>query len=95
MKAIKIPADIQAMSFEKAVAELETLVAKMEAGSQTLEELTANFERGCYLNEHCRKQLNSLERKISLFSGNPNGQEDCWVDFDTETDSNRENELPF
>ena len=93
MKAIKIPADIQAMSFEKAVAELETLVAKMEAGSQTLEELTANFERGCYLNEHCRRQLAALEKKISVFSGDPESNSGQWVDFDE--NEGRRDELPF
>ena len=80
MAEIKIPADIAAMPFEAALAELETLVGRMENGGLALEELMAGFERGRLLTEHCRKQLSALERKITVLTRD-NGGDGEWSDF--------------
>ena len=80
MAAIQFPDDIKAMPFETALAELETLVAKMENGGLPLEELMAGFERGRLLTEYCRSKLASLERKITVLSRD-DGAEGEWSDF--------------
>jgi len=57
--AAKTPKD-----FEEAMAELEQIVADMEAGRITLEESLVRFERGTFLIDHCRKVLSAAEKKI-------------------------------
>jgi len=99
MSDIKIPADIEAMPFETALAELETLVAKMESGGLALEELMAGFERGRLLTEYCRGKLAGLERRITILTRDDGG-DGQWSDFAPENDRNRpekdeNNELPF
>ncbi|MBO5668536.1 MAG: exodeoxyribonuclease VII small subunit [Lentisphaeria bacterium] len=81
MSEMKIPADIAGMSFEAAIAELETLVTEMENGRRTLNELMTAFERGRLLSEHCRMQLSLLEKRISVLSGD-DGKEGSWEAFD-------------
>jgi exodeoxyribonuclease VII small subunit len=80
MSQITIPEDIQNMPFEQALNELETLVAKMENGGLTLEELMNGFERGKLLTISCRSKLATLERKIEILS-NDNGADGQWSDF--------------
>ena len=93
MQNSNIPQDILAMSVDQAIAELETQVAKMEAGGQTLEELTAIFERGMMLSKYCREQLAKLERKIQLLTSD-NDEEGLWTDFDPSS-GKRQDDVPF
>lgn len=53
-----------APSFEDALKRLETLVAEMEAGKLSLDEMIAHFEEGSGLVELCGKRLNEVERRI-------------------------------
>lgn len=53
-----------AIDFEAAFAELEELVAKMEAGSLSLEESLAAFERGVKLSRDCQAALRTAELRI-------------------------------
>lgn len=55
---------IQALSFEDALRELETIVRKLEGGSATLDESIADYERGTALRKHCEKKLNEAQSKI-------------------------------
>ena len=87
MAEINIPDDVKAMPFETALAELETLVAKMENGGLPLEELMAGFERGRVLTEYCRGKLASLERKITVLSKD-DGAAGQWSDFTPGNDRN-------
>lgn len=73
---------LEKLSFESALQELEQLVGKMENGGLSLDELVKGFERGRLLSEHCRKQLDSLERKISLLSRDDGGNGE-WRDFES------------
>lgn len=93
MSDTNIPQDILAMTVEQAIAELETQVAKMEAGGQTLEELTAIFERGILLSKHCREKLGKLERKIQILSRD-DGEDGLWEDFDASS-GKRQEDIPF
>lgn len=58
------PADIAALSFEKALAELEEIVQKLESGQAALEESIALYERGAALKAHCAAKLKSAQEKI-------------------------------
>lgn len=52
------------MPYEKALAELETLIKRLEAGSIDLAESIAAYERGVALAAHCGRLLEATERKV-------------------------------
>lgn len=52
------------LNFEEALAELEGIVARLEAGDLTLEESLALFERGQQLAEFCSKQLEDATLRV-------------------------------
>ncbi len=60
----KKPDDIATLSFEKALAELEEIVSKLESGQAALEDSIALYERGAALKAHCEKTLKSAQEKI-------------------------------
>jgi exodeoxyribonuclease VII small subunit len=51
-------------NFEKALAELESLVDDMEQGNLSLEESLKRFEKGIALSTECQQALQSAELKI-------------------------------
>lgn len=72
-------AEIAGLPFERALAELEEIVRKLEQGSVSLEDSIAIYERGESLKRHCDALLRSAEmriEKITLGSeGKPTGTE--------------------
>ena len=72
-------AAIGQLNFETALAELESIVERLEAGKVDLEESIAIYERGEKLKKHCEQLLKSAEariEKITLKSdGTPGGTE--------------------
>lgn len=54
------------MSFETALATLEEIVTKLEAGNLSLDDSLAMFERGVGLARLCARRLGEAERKIEL-----------------------------
>lgn len=54
------------MTFEKALSELEQIVAKLEKGGVALNESLALFERGVKLTRFLRGELDKAERKIEI-----------------------------
>ena len=71
--------DISAMSFEAALAELETIVTRLEKGDAPLEESIALYERGEALRAHCEARLQQAEAKVEKIrrgqTGAPEGLE--------------------
>lgn len=65
----KTPKPVEALSYEEAMAELETIVDALEEGNQKLEEAMALFERGQALMKRCAEQLEKAELKVSQLSG--------------------------
>jgi exodeoxyribonuclease VII small subunit len=57
-------ADIAKMSFEAALAELEGIVDRLEAGKVDLADSIAIYERGEKLKGHCEKLLRDAEARI-------------------------------
>lgn len=52
------------MSFETALKELETIVARLEQGEVDLEDSIALFERGQALKNHCESKLKAAEGRL-------------------------------
>jgi exodeoxyribonuclease VII small subunit len=50
--------------FESAIAELESIVKKLEEGDLPLDRSLALFERGVVLSRYCQDQLGAAERRI-------------------------------
>ena len=72
-------ADIKAMSFERALKELEAIVNRLERGDVELEESIAIYERGEKLRDHCDRLLKQAEAKVEKLTfaadGSPSGTE--------------------
>jgi exodeoxyribonuclease VII small subunit len=58
------------MSFEKALEELEALVARMEDGKLPLEESLAAYQRGAELIRFCESRLADAQARIAILDGN-------------------------
>ncbi len=56
-------------SFEEAMAELEQLVARMEAGELPLEASVAAYQRGSELVKYCAAQLDKVESQVKVLEG--------------------------
>lgn len=53
-------------SYEDALAELERLVASMEAGQLPLDKLLVSYQRGAELLGYCRSRLQAVEQQVKL-----------------------------
>lgn len=73
------PADIEGLSFEQAVAELESIVSRLERGDVALDQSIAIYERGEALKKHCETLLAAAEARIEKIrldrAGKPQGVE--------------------
>ena len=58
------PAEIDAMSFEDALAELEQIVRRLEAGQVKLDEAIRCYERGARLRRHCEGKLDEAQQRV-------------------------------
>ncbi|MEE9272403.1 MAG: exodeoxyribonuclease VII small subunit [Robiginitomaculum sp.] len=56
--------DIEKMSFEDALLELETIVARLEQGDAALEESIDVYERGAKLKKYCEGKLKAAQLKV-------------------------------
>ncbi|MBH1973526.1 MAG: exodeoxyribonuclease VII small subunit [Rhodobacteraceae bacterium] len=54
------------MTFEEAMAALETVVSQLERGEVALEQSIALYERGAALKAHCAAKLKDAEEKVEL-----------------------------
>ena len=59
-----VPADIAAMSFEDALAELEQIVRRLEGGQVKLDDAINSYERGAQLKRHCEIKLNEAQQRV-------------------------------
>ena len=73
------PADIAKMPFETALAELESIVDRLEKGAVALEDSIKLYERGEALKAHCDALLKNAEMRIEKITlgadGKPKGVE--------------------
>lgn len=62
-------ATAEALSFEKALEELESLVARMEDGKLPLEESLAAYQRGAELIKFCESKLTDAQARVAILDG--------------------------
>ena len=70
--------EIETLSFEQALAELEQIVARLESGQAPLEDSIRMYERGAALKAHCETRLQAARlrvEKIVMGAGAPAGVE--------------------
>ena len=71
--------DVKKLTFEKALAELEQIVQRLERGDVPLEESVAIYERGEALKRRCEHLLRQAEARVEKIaldaSGKPKGTE--------------------
>lgn len=60
--------DIQTLTFEAALTELENIVRTLESGAAPLDESIATYERGVALKQHCEQKLAAAQLKIEKIS---------------------------
>ena len=65
--------DLEQMSFEQAMEELEGIVRALEAGQGNLEESIDRYQRGAQLKAHCEAKLREAEMKVEKISLGPDG----------------------
>ena len=63
------PKPIEALTYEEAFAELETIVAALESGEHPLEESMSLFERGQALTKRCAELLDKAELRVQTLVG--------------------------
>jgi exodeoxyribonuclease VII small subunit len=63
------PKSVEQMNYEEAYAELESIVAALEAGELALDQSIALFERGQLLTSRCSELLEKAELKVRELSG--------------------------
>lgn len=66
--------DISQMSFEEALAELETIVRRLEDGSSKLDEAISAYERGASLKRHCEARLEEAQTRVDKIIVGPNAR---------------------
>ncbi|HJZ73061.1 MAG TPA: exodeoxyribonuclease VII small subunit [Vicinamibacterales bacterium] len=60
--------DTSIKDFEAAIAELETIVRKLEDGDLALEQSLQLYERGVQLSRFCHARLEEAERRIEILN---------------------------
>ena len=68
-----LPADIAKLSFEDALAELETIVRQLEEGKGKLEDSIKAYARGAALKRHCEAKLAEARAKVDKIVLGPEG----------------------
>ena len=68
------PADIANMPFETALAELKSIVDRLEKGAVALEEWIKLYERGEELKAHCDGLLKNAEMRIEKITLSADGK---------------------
>lgn len=87
------------LSFEKALADLESIVQKLEKGGLALNESLALFEKGVKLAKYLREELGKAEKKIEILLKDDKGEVrkepfdlDREVGYSSEKEEGREEE---
>lgn len=65
--------NIESLSFEAALKELEELTHKLESGQASLEDSIVLFERGAALKNYCEQKLAVAQLKVEQIVNSQNG----------------------
>jgi exodeoxyribonuclease VII small subunit len=73
---------LESLSFEQALKELETIVARLESGDAPLDESIALYARGETLRGHCEARLKHAQERIEKITLAPDGSPSGTTAFD-------------
>ena len=74
--------EIETLSFEAALAELEKIVRSLETGTAPLDESIELYQRGDRLKRHCEARLKDAQARIEKIALGPDGQPTGVMPFD-------------
>ena len=66
----KVMEEINKITFEESMKNLETIVNELEKGDLSLDESVKKFEEGIKISKECNNILESAEKKISILLQN-------------------------
>ena len=64
--------DLEKLTFEKAMKELEELVDSLDKGDVSLDEAIAAYDRGSQLKDYCEKKLQEAKMKVDTIQSSDN-----------------------
>jgi exodeoxyribonuclease VII small subunit len=64
-------ADVEALAYDEAFAELQRVVATLEAGGGSLEATIAQYERAVALQRRCERLLGEAELRVQQLMARP------------------------
>lgn len=64
---------VEAMSFEEALAQLESIVNDLDRGDLDLQGSIDAYEKGSKLREHCERKLNEAELRVAKITQSAGG----------------------
>lgn len=67
------PVPVENLSFEAALAELDSIVKSLETGSTALEDSISAYERGIALQKHCERRLGEARSRIEKITVGKDG----------------------
>jgi len=76
MAQVRIPPDIEKLSFEDALSELEKIVRRLEEGKGKLDDAIKAYERGSLLKRHCEAKLQEAQARVEKIVLGPDGATD-------------------
>lgn len=65
--------DVNSLSFEQALQELERIVSELESGKAELERSISVYERGARLKAHCEAKLKAAQLRVEKIILGPTG----------------------
>ncbi|MBA3730698.1 MAG: exodeoxyribonuclease VII small subunit [Sphingomonas sp.] len=76
--------EIEALSFEAALAQLEIIVRSLETGTAPLDESIELYQRGDRLKRHCDARLKAAQARIDQISLDADGKPVGTASFDAD-----------
>jgi exodeoxyribonuclease VII small subunit len=73
--------DINALSFEAALKELEAIVGRLESGDAELDEAIKLYERGDLLRRRCAERLDAAQVRIEAIRTDADGRATGTIPF--------------
>ena len=64
--------DLEKLTFEKAMKELEELVDSLDKGDVSLDEAIIAYDRGSQLKDYCQKKLHDAKMKVETIQSSYN-----------------------
>jgi len=74
--------EIETLSFEEALAQLELIVRSLETGTEPLDQSIELYQRGDRLKRHCEARLKAAQARIDQISVDAEGKPVATTSFD-------------